>query len=429
MPRHFESLDGLKRAAKKLKREQGISHGAALEGVAREGGFPNYFAAATSFAVARDLDARAKRLRHFVTISDNWADLPNRLRGTETRTFEIGKPLAELVKPHHLTGYLSGCKLGDPDTIIGYGKNISRDDARFEICRVARALQFMAATGLRPSDSRRCYPKGKWDNRPPGSDHDHGWYHPKTGSYILTEEPYGRFIGYEAERKAWAAKHGWRTIKSRWGCIYGHGTELYLTGATKGEVRLAGLARRLAALPEPYDVLDWPEDKEAIPREAPRRAATRRISSSNETLSVPVEIIEMSPELSARLRQLREIENAEAGPQAPEPTIDHLGVTITSRWGLAHELERMCSIVDAMPGGVQSRIGSIWCDSNCQAYYTVTVVSGRWIEGIEFAIRDAVLVVTDGFNGLSVEGGGRSAMFDAEWAGDDDFDRSGESVP
>lgn len=154
-----------------------------------------------------------------ITIYEFWFDRA-RGRGNESRTFLLDKPLSELVKPHQLSGYLGGAKLSDDSTIIGYGNSHSREQARLEICRVARALQFMSATGLRPSRSGRCYPKGDQDNRPPGSDHDHGWYHPATRSFLLTEEPYpGRHQSHAEARKVWAQKYGWETVQSPWGSI------------------------------------------------------------------------------------------------------------------------------------------------------------------------------------------------------------------
>lgn len=38
----FTTIDGLKRAAKRLKKEQGIKHADALERIACEAGFQNY---------------------------------------------------------------------------------------------------------------------------------------------------------------------------------------------------------------------------------------------------------------------------------------------------------------------------------------------------------------------------------------------------
>ena len=131
------------------------------------------------------------------------------------------------------------------------------------------------------------------------------------------------------------------------------------------------------------------------------------------------EIIEMSPELAALLKHQRDLDIAEAGPQAPEPSEHYCGVTIESRWSIAHELTTMRAIVDALPDLVRARVASIWCDSNAQALYSVEVQRGRWYDAIAEDVRDATLNATSGFNGLLVEGDGFSRNFDPEWEGDD----------
>lgn len=50
----FTTIDGLKRAAKRLKKEQGIKHADALERVARDAGFQNYQHALRSLASASE---------------------------------------------------------------------------------------------------------------------------------------------------------------------------------------------------------------------------------------------------------------------------------------------------------------------------------------------------------------------------------------
>lgn len=415
MTKQFATLDGLKRAATKLKRATGLSQSAALEQVARAAGFPDYHSAAAKLAKP----AATRPKQYPVTIIEAWRDRPTKKHGKESRTFLIDIPLATLVKPHHLKGYLSGCTLGEDSTIIGYGHNESRGQARFEICRVARALQFMAATGLTPTRSQRCYPKGRWDNRPPGADHDNSWYDPKTRSYVLSEEPYpGRVESYAGERAEWALKHGWRTVRVRWGSIYGHGTELYLSAPSSGGVNISALARRLAALPAAYAEEAWTGD--GSPGAASTASQSPKKVWDSERFLEPVEIIEMSPALSAALKHQRDLDIKDAGPQAPEPTVIHLGVEITSRWSSAHELDTMRDVVEALPELVRTRVQSIWCDSNAQAFYSVKIRPDRWIEGIEHPVRDAVLAVSDGYNGIIVEGDGNEIWLNPEWAGDDD---------
>lgn len=221
---------------------------------------------------------------------------------------------------------------------------------------------------------------------------------------------------YAGERASWALRHGWRTVRVRWGSIYDHGTELYLSAPAKGGVNLSALARRLAALGPAYSEASWPE---AGSLGSQRGTASSKMFWDSEKFLEPVEIIEMSPELSAALKHQRDLDIAEAGPQAREDTVEHRGVTISSRWSIADELDTMRAIVDALPDLVRARVESMWCDSNAQAYYSVTIALGLWIEGIDQIIRAAVLSATDGFNGLIVESGENYVHFDPHWRGDE----------
>lgn len=307
MKKHFATLDGIKRAAIKLKRRTGVKHNEALNQIAREAGFTDYHAATVAYAGATEAPGYA------ITIYEFWSDRSAGTRGNESRTFTLPKPLGDLVKSRQLSGYLGGTKISGHG-LIGYGHSHSQAQARAEICRIARTLQFMAATGLKPSRGGRCYPQGDQNYRPPGADHDHGWYDPTTRSFLLTEEPYpGRHQRSAEERTVWAARHGWKTVQSHWGSIYGHGTELYLT-AKAGGINLAGLARRLAALPAPFSEHDWPgEDERETKAPLP-----------------PVEVIEMPPEIAAAMKHQRDLDIAEAGPQAPELSGLYRGVDVSS---------------------------------------------------------------------------------------------------
>lgn len=134
----------------------------------------------------------------------------------------------------------------------------------------------------------------------------------------------------------------------------------------------------------------------------------------------PVEFVEMSPDMAALLQRQHEIDCAEAGVKLPVPRFDHRGVTIESRWAVAAECDRMRAFVDALPDLARTRIESIWCDSKACADYMVRVRAGRWIEGLEWEVRDALLLCGDGFNGLAVEGDEKSACFDSIWLGDEE---------
>ncbi len=402
MKKHFATLNGIKRAAVKLKRRTGLKHNEALNQIAREAGFTDYHAATVAYAAVPKVPGYA------ITIYEFWSDRAAGTRGNESQTFMLPKPLNDLVKSRHLSGYLGGTRISELG-LIGYGHSHSQAQARAEICRMARTLQFMAATGLKPSRGGRCYPKSDYNYRPPGADHDQGWYDPATRSFLLTEEPYpGRLQRSVEGRKVWAARHGWETVQSHWGSIYGHGTELYLTAKTGG-INLAGLVRRLAELPAPFSEHDWPGEGE----------------EQTKKLLPPVEVIEMPPELASALKHQRDLDIAEAGPQAPELSGVYRGVDVMSRWDIGHELRTIRKIVDVMPDYVRERLASIWCDSKARADYCVKVARGRWFDGIEYEIRDAVRIATSGFNGLLVEGDQHGKHFDPEWE-DDDYDYAEE---
>lgn len=135
----------------------------------------------------------------------------------------------------------------------------------------------------------------------------------------------------------------------------------------------------------------------------------------------------MSPELSALLKHQRDLDIADAGPQAPELVGNYRGVDLSSRWVIKHELLTMRRIVDNMPDLVRARVQSIWCDSNAQACYSVMIAPGRWKEDIELDVRDAVRAAANCFNGLTVESDGNHKEFDPEWDGDD-YDYSSEEL-
>lgn len=247
MTKFFATLDGIKNAARKLKREASVTHTEALERIAVEAGYPHYKAATE--ALANGFPAMPEPAFN-VTVQQFWSDRQLGQRGIEKVTITLPVALTDLIKRHHLVGYLSGSEVRDDDTLIGHGRADDRDHASLEACRLARAVQFMAATGLKPSRSRRGYPRGRWDYRHPGADHDKCWFHPETRTHLLTDEPYpGRATSYAAERSAWCEKHGWDFVQAAWGSIYGYGTELYLLAPRGGPLDIQGLVRNLDRSP------------------------------------------------------------------------------------------------------------------------------------------------------------------------------------
>jgi hypothetical protein len=218
----FRKISDLKNRANRLAHEKKLSRHDALDEAARLGGFQNYAHARTH------LPEREAEPFQRVEILQRWRDRQAGVAGTATVAVMLRTPLIELVKLHQLEGYLSGCTIPNNTRVDVDGFMRDKAASRQDVMRVARALQFMDATGLKPSASQRRYPKGKWDNRPALADHDHGWYDPDAQVHLLMTEPYrGANVGDPGHR-AWEQRHDWRTAKVDRTSIYGLGTELYL---------------------------------------------------------------------------------------------------------------------------------------------------------------------------------------------------------
>lgn len=247
----FSTIDGLKRAAKKLKRATNMTHAQSLDHVAREGGFQNFTHASRNVAAENPT-------QHFpVTISKYWFNQKSKTHCAENLTIYLSQPLTGLVKHRHLEGYLAGVQLLGEDHLYDYDACEDQDHARKLACRLARALQFMDATGLKPSVGKRVYPKNDWYNRPPGVDHDKGWYDPRTKTYLFTDEPYGIGEQTQAERTIWCKRHGFEIVRSSRASIYGYGTELYLIAKRGTALNLKILLAKLDVSAPPILEDDW----------------------------------------------------------------------------------------------------------------------------------------------------------------------------
>src|SRR5688572_21189133 len=119
----------------------------------------------------------------------------------------------------------------------------------------------------------------------------------------------------------------------------------------------------------------------------------------------PIQIIEIPDEMAAVLQHQYELDRAEAGPKLPVDHLIYRGVELESRFSVAAEFDQMKAVVDAMPDLVRVRVESIWCDSRACSDYRVAI--DRWIDGIDRDIRNAFWSATEGFNGLTIDGGNR----------------------
>jgi hypothetical protein len=236
----FHKVSDLKNRARKIARDEDMPRYLALDEAARRGGFANFANARKNLP---DSDACQT---YEVELRQRWRDREAREHGVASLVLSLSAPVGQLVRPHQFVGYLSGCTLEGDAMIIVDGFMRDRRDSRTDLGRVARALQFMDATGLKPSRAQRCYPKGRWDNRPPIADHDHCWFDPDGGVHLLSTEPYpGRATMYLAEQTDWQERHDWQCVRTEWGSMHGFGTEFFLLCPTAYAIILR---KKLAAL-------------------------------------------------------------------------------------------------------------------------------------------------------------------------------------
>ncbi|NEI50495.1 hypothetical protein GR217_22690 [Rhizobium leguminosarum] len=245
------SVEGIKRLAKTISKQENVVHAAALDTAATRAGFANYIHA------YRALSSSTKGVRAaplFTTyISVPWRDAKTRQRGLEIIKISLSKPLDEMIKPtqyKHARGLWFFARWVS-DQLAYQGAIDSPDLAIARACGAARTLQFMAATGLRPSSGSKTEPRGDGDTRIPGLDHSSTWYDPESRKYVVLDEPYsGAVSNRSAERAAWAEQHNWEVIKPEWPGMYypDGGCELYLMADRKKGLRLDLLAAALKSL-------------------------------------------------------------------------------------------------------------------------------------------------------------------------------------
>ncbi|MES1973345.1 MAG: hypothetical protein V4472_12880 [Pseudomonadota bacterium] len=247
------TIDGIKSLAKSIKRDKGIKHSEALDCAAQAAGFSNFTHA------TRELGDKP---RHFLWITARWFDRATKERGQETLKVGFDRPYAELVSPSQARSdrYLGNVRADAPDHLVILSMSENVDLARRHVCEVARTLQFIDATGLKPSDARRPYPKGRFDNRVPNQDHASVWWDPVHRRHVLADEPYVRPEDpISEERLAWAKRYGWEIVKPAWGSIYwtDGGCWLFLmTDRAKGP-SLKPLADALEKAPKPVAAKRW----------------------------------------------------------------------------------------------------------------------------------------------------------------------------
>lgn len=224
------SIEGIKRLADRIKQDENIQRSEALERASRSAGYSNYAHARRSLADAQ----AAERPRQELHITAYWHDLPTGEAGRETLVISIDRRLDELLDRRQFANnrHLLSFRRKESDHVEA--KQVLGDQraARKAVCGAARALHFMDATGLQPYSRSLVSPIERWQSDPlPGSDHASTWRDAASGELVITDEPYRPAISSrDAERMAWAARHGLTLSASQWPGMYapGAGSSLHL---------------------------------------------------------------------------------------------------------------------------------------------------------------------------------------------------------
>lgn len=224
------SIEGIKRLADRIEREESIKRAEALERASRSAGFSNYAHARRSLAESPVPEAR----RHDLHITAYWHDLPTGETGRETLVIAVDHRLDEMILPRQFANnrHLLAFRRKESDHVEGKQVFGDQRSARKAVCGAARALHFIDATGLQPYSRSLVSPIERWQSDPlPGADHASTWRDAASGELVITDEPYRPAISSrDADRLAWAARHGLTLSASAWPGMYapGAGSSLHV---------------------------------------------------------------------------------------------------------------------------------------------------------------------------------------------------------
>jgi hypothetical protein len=215
------SLDGIKRLAKSIKREAGIPHHEALDTAAQRSGFQNF-----RHAQAQITGRITSSPLYPIYLSAYWAQ--KGASGRETLTIHLRKPLSEIVTATQVASqrHLTQFKVEAADHLERKADADNQAEARKEIFDAARTLEFMCATGLRPTTTQKQRNLMEHMSSVPGHDHSSEWIHPESGSWVFLDEPYPHVsLG---DRQSWADRKGLTIAHPSWkGLYYPGGTAPY----------------------------------------------------------------------------------------------------------------------------------------------------------------------------------------------------------
>ncbi|WP_017461419.1 DUF5623 domain-containing protein [Dyella ginsengisoli] len=244
---HPSTLAGIKRLAKSISRERGITHTAALSAAAQAAGFENFSHARR--VLAAQLARPGRSTLRTVYITAYWRSREG--SGRETAVIGLPSPLDRLLTPVVVRSLHGRFRLDAADHVEATEDVLSKGAALDAVTEAARRLAFMAATGLRPGNALAPY---LWSldrrvDKLPGLDHPSYWYLPRDKSGVIIDEPYNHFLlqermeflkgsGVHVALAFERASRGGRGLH-----LHSSATSLYVI--TDDEKRLARLVRSL----------------------------------------------------------------------------------------------------------------------------------------------------------------------------------------
>lgn len=262
-PLRPSSIEGVKRLAKQLKSQQGVDHHLALDAAARQAGFQNFKHAQNALANrAPELNTLPDTAGYPLHISAAWRDPSSGSGGIEILQVDLSTPQQALLTAGDLAKHraLAAFRSRAPDHLERVGVSRGQASARESVCEVARVLQFMDATRLRPSQAYlKVHPRGSYQHALPGQDHSSVWYDPIAKRYLYVDEPYSSAAEQRAaERAAWAVNFGREIARTKWQGMYypGHTVMYLITDPIKG-VPLQPILSKLDSLPSPVTAANW----------------------------------------------------------------------------------------------------------------------------------------------------------------------------
>ncbi|GHA78120.1 hypothetical protein GCM10009007_18790 [Formosimonas limnophila] len=258
------TIVGIKRLATQYQKQQTtngnvLSRSAALNLAAQVAGFENF----------RHAQNQLKRLtsqtqaEYPIHLTAYWQERQGQQIGKERLSISLHKPLNELLKPADLKKLSELHRYEQVNTDHLQRSDYCRNQsmARSSVCTAARILQFIAATGLRPSTGySKAYPIKKGEIQVvPGQDHVSIWLDGNK-RYLIVDEPYGdiqqnRFTA----REAWCRTHGYQEAKPDWLGMHNPfgGTELYLLSHNERGVPLDPILTALAQIRHSPSEQNW----------------------------------------------------------------------------------------------------------------------------------------------------------------------------